>query len=62
MTRNRVVLAKIFTLLGEICEHPFFGTGKPEPIKHNLTGKWSRRINREHRLIYKVENDTVFEK
>lgn len=57
---NKAVLAKIFTFLDELCEHPFTGTGKPEPLKHNLTGKWSRRINKEHRLVYRVEEDTVF--
>lgn len=36
------------------------GTGKPEPLKHDLSGKWSRRITDEHRLIYKVENGTIY--
>ena len=57
---NRAVRKKLLTLLNELTEHPFTGTGKPEPLKHNLSGMWSRRINGEHRLIYEVEDDTVF--
>lgn len=56
---NKVTLKKLFVLLNELTEHPFEGTGKPEPLKHNLTGYWSRRINLEHRLIYKVVEDTI---
>ena len=57
---NKAVLNKLLTLLDELTEHPFTGTGKPEPLKHNLAGMWSRRINREHRLIYEIEQNTVF--
>lgn len=57
---DKAVLKKMHALLEELTEHPFTGTGKPEPLKHNLTGTWSRRINKEHRLIYEVEEDTVF--
>ncbi|MDA3902861.1 MAG: Txe/YoeB family addiction module toxin [Desulfuromusa sp.] len=39
---------------------PFSGIGKPEPLKHGLSGYWSRRINDEHRIVYKVEDDSVF--
>ena len=56
---NKTVLNKILILLQELSEHPFSGTGKPEPLKYNLSGLWSRRINKEHRLIYEVENQTV---
>jgi len=56
---NKVVLKKLFILLNELIEHPFDGTGKPEPLKHNLAGCWSRRINREHRLVYEVLENTV---
>jgi toxin YoeB len=48
-TGNKVVLKKLLLLLSEISEHPFTGTGKPEALKYNLTGLWSRRINLEHR-------------
>lgn len=56
---NKAVLKKIFVLLNELTESPFGGTGKPEPLKHDLNAKWSRRINKEHRLIYEVIDDTV---
>jgi toxin YoeB len=57
---NKAVLNKLRTLLEELCEHPFTGTGKPEPLKHQLSGCWSRRINKEHRLIYEVTENAVF--
>jgi len=57
---NKAVLNKLLTLLEELEEHPFTGTGKPEPLKYNLSGCWSRRINREHRLVYEVTEDKVF--
>ncbi len=58
-TGNKVVLKKLLLLLSEISEHPFTGTGKPEALKYNLTGLWSRRINLEHRLIYEVLDDQI---
>jgi toxin YoeB len=57
---NKAVLNKLLTLFEELTEHPFAGTGKPEPLKHALTGLWSRRINREHRLVYEVTDNIVF--
>ena len=48
------ILARLNTLIEECRCHPFKGTGKPEPLGGNLTGWWSRRINSEHRLIYRV--------
>ena len=51
---------KINDLLKDISRTPFEGIGKPEPLKHDLSGKWSRRITDEHRLIYKVENETIY--
>ena len=48
------VLARINGLISECLRHPFTGSGKPEPLKRNLSGWWSRRINREHRLVYRV--------
>lgn len=56
---NKLLLRKLFVLLGEISEHPFEGTGKPEALKHLLSGLWSRRINKEHRIIYSVLDDVV---
>lgn len=57
---NKALLKKLLTLLEELSEHPFSGTGKPELLKHSFTGVWSRRINREHRLVYEVVNEIVF--
>lgn len=56
---DKSVMKKINTLIKEIERTPFEGSGKPEPLKYNLTGWWSRRINLEHRLVYKIEKDTV---
>ena len=47
-------LAKLHALIEECRRHPFKGTGKPEPLGGNLSGWWSRRINQEHRLVYRV--------
>jgi len=53
------MVKKVFELINDIKKHPFEGIGKPEALKHNYKGYWSRRITLEHRLIYKVvsEND-----
>ncbi len=56
---DKSLLKKIFLLLDEIASTPFEGLGKPEPLKHNYSGYWSRRINREHRIIYKVETEKI---
>lgn len=56
---NKAILKKLYLLLNEIADHPFTGTGKPEALKHELTGFWSRRINQEHRLVYEVIGDTI---
>jgi toxin YoeB len=53
------VLRRINELIKDTQRQPFTGIGKPEPLKHNLKGYWSRRINQEHRLIYKVENKII---
>jgi toxin YoeB len=57
---NKAVLNKLLKLLDELAEHPFTGTGKPEALKYDLAGCWSRRINKEHRLVYEVSTDVVF--
>lgn len=46
-------------LLEELQSHPTTGSGKPERLRQNLAGKWSRRVNREHRLVYEIGGDTV---
>lgn len=52
-------LKKINELIREIDRTPFEGIGKPEPLKQNLKGFWSRRIDHEHRIIYKIENEEL---
>ena len=49
---------KIKELINAITKTPFVGIGKPEPLKQNLKGYWSRRINDEHRLVYKISGDS----
>jgi toxin YoeB len=56
---NKAVIKKIEKLLQSIKESPYDGIGKPEPLKYNLSGYWSRRINDEHRIIYIVADDIV---
>jgi toxin YoeB len=53
------VFARLVRLISETAKEPFGGIGKPEPLKHQLKGYWSRRITDEHRLIYKVTEDAV---
>jgi toxin YoeB len=56
---NEKVLKKIRELLENIQQTPFEGIGKPEALKHQLAGRWSRRITDEHRLVYKVEKNRI---
>jgi len=56
---DRKILDRINRLITEIQRTPFEGTGKPEPLKHSLSGYWSRRISDEHRIVYKVESDSL---
>lgn len=56
---DRTTLDKIKRLLADTLEHPFEGIGKPEPLKHDLSGCWSRRITKEHRIVYRVEEGAV---
>lgn len=58
-TGNKAVMNKITALLRDIVEHPYTGIGKPEALKYELAGKWSRRINSEHRIIYSVNENTI---
>lgn len=53
------LVGKVVSLIAEIASNPFEGTGKPEPLKHDLKGKWSRRVTQEHRLVYEVKEDDV---
>lgn len=54
---NKAIQKKITQLIEAILANPFEGIGKPEPLKHELTGKWSRRINAEHRIVYELTDD-----
>ena len=56
---DKKTLKKINNLIKDIRRTPFTGIGYPEPLKHNLSGWWSRRINLEDRLVYKVEDDSI---
>lgn len=55
--RNKAL--RIISLIKDVQRDPFRGIGKPEPLRHELTGCWSRRINREHRLVYQVTEDKI---
>lgn len=56
---DRKKLKKINELIREIDRTPFEGIGKPEPLKQSLNGYWSRRIDHEHRIVYRVENEEL---
>ena len=53
------LLNRINALIKDIKREPFDGIGKPEPLKHALSGYWSRRINDEHRIVYKMQQDSI---
>ncbi|WP_374341779.1 Txe/YoeB family addiction module toxin [Azonexus sp.] len=56
---DKAALKRIHLLLKDIQRTPFEGLGKPEPLRHNLSGLWSRRIDEEHRLVYAIDGDCV---
>ena len=56
---NRQLIKRINSLIKEILRTPFEGVGKPEPLKHELSGAWSRRIDQEHRLVYVVNDESI---
>ncbi|HMV19470.1 MAG TPA: Txe/YoeB family addiction module toxin [Zoogloea sp.] len=57
--QDRKMVERINTLIQEVKREPFSGRGKPEPLKHALSGFWSRRITDEHRMVYRIEGDAV---
>lgn len=59
ITNDKRIAKRILRLIKEIQRDPFEGIGKPEPLKHDLAGFWSRRITDEHRLIYTIENNQI---
>lgn len=56
---DKKVLRRINALIKDIIRKPFIGIGKPEPLRFDMKGIWSRRINREHRLVYRVVENSV---
>jgi toxin YoeB len=60
-SENRTIQNKISQILLSILENPYSGIGKPEPLKYQLSGKWSRRISKEDRMVYEIdeENDLL---
>jgi toxin YoeB len=58
-TGNKVVLKKIAQLTEAIIKNPYSGIGKPEALKYQLAGKWSRRITDEHRYVYQIEDEVL---
>lgn len=56
---DKQILKRINNLIKEISRDPFEGIGKPEPLKHALSGYWSRRINDEHRIVYKAQESSI---
>ena len=56
---DKQALKRINTLIKDIQQHPHEGPGNPEPLRHNWSGYWSRRIGREHRLVYKATGETI---
>lgn len=57
--RDQKILNRINTLIKDIQRTPFEGIGKPEPLKHALSGYWSRRIDEAHRIVYAVKHDSI---
>ncbi|VAW85628.1 YoeB toxin protein [hydrothermal vent metagenome] len=57
---DKKMFKRINLLIKDIKRSPFDGIGKPEPLKHALSGYWSRRINDEHRIIYKVDSESLY--
>lgn len=59
-TNNKIVLKRISILVQAILKEPYSGIGKPEPLKHELSGKWSRRIDKGNRIIYAIAADNLY--
>ena len=59
-TGNKRIMKRITALLADIQQHPFKGIGKPEPLRGNLQGMWSRRITDEHRMVYSVSDGCIY--
>ena len=57
---DKKLLERVNALIRDVTRSPFSGIGKPEPLKNALSGYWSRRINEEHRIVYKIVDGSVF--
>ncbi len=57
---DKKAVKRINLLIADMLRHPFSGLGDPEPLRHQWTGYWSRRIDREHRIVYKATDDALF--
>ncbi len=58
--QDKRMVERITKLIKETQREPFTGAGKPEPLKHALSGFWSRRVTEEHRMVYKIDGDSMF--
>jgi len=58
---NKSIMKKITNLIEDILLHPYEGLGKPEQLKYELSGRWSRRIDKEHRIIYRITEENNIE-
>jgi toxin YoeB len=56
---DKRMVRKVNSLLRDIIRHPYSGLGKPETLKHDLAGLWSRRIDHEHRLVYRADDEEL---
>ena len=56
---DKKIAKRINMIIKDIQRNKYEGIGKPEPLKHNLSGYWSRRIDSAHRIVYKIENDSI---
>lgn len=57
--KDRRLLIKLLDIMEAIVREPFAGIGKPEQLRHKMPGTWSRRLNKEHRVVYKVSDDRI---
>jgi toxin YoeB len=59
LVQDKVTLRRINTLINDVLRDPYDGIGKPEPLKHEFSGWWSRRTDQEHRMVYRLREDTL---
>lgn len=59
LVQDKATLRRINALINDVLRDPYDGIGKPEPLKHEFSGWWSRRIDQEHRMVYRLRDDTL---